>query len=99
MNAPTAILTIKWLARDTLGQAMASGVFWLMLTISAVCIRTMLEHPARGRVNDSPWGPHGGAARRRPESGRGRAEWRGRDQRGDRRSLWGLSGQDGPGPR
>jgi ABC-type transport system involved in multi-copper enzyme maturation permease subunit len=38
MNAPTAILTITWLARDTLRQALASGVFWLMLTISAVCI-------------------------------------------------------------
>jgi ABC-type transport system involved in multi-copper enzyme maturation permease subunit len=38
MNAPTAILTITWLARDTLRQALASGVFWLMLTISAICI-------------------------------------------------------------
>jgi ABC-type transport system involved in multi-copper enzyme maturation permease subunit len=49
MNAPTAILTITWLARDTLRQALASGVFWLMLTVSAICIVFCLSiHPVGG---------------------------------------------------
>lgn len=37
MNLPTAILTIRWMFRDTLRQALASGVFWLMLAVSLLC--------------------------------------------------------------
>ncbi|HLJ94742.1 MAG TPA: ABC transporter permease subunit [Gemmataceae bacterium] len=37
MNLPIAILTIRWMFRDTLRQALASGVFWLMLCVSLVC--------------------------------------------------------------
>jgi ABC-type transport system involved in multi-copper enzyme maturation permease subunit len=56
MNLPIAIVTIRWMFRDTLRQAMASGVFWLMLSVSLVCTlfcfsagiqggRTSLERP------------------------------------------------------
>jgi ABC-type transport system involved in multi-copper enzyme maturation permease subunit len=32
-----AVLTIRWMFRDTLRQALASGVFWLLLGISLLC--------------------------------------------------------------
>jgi hypothetical protein len=34
MNLPTALLTIRWMFRDTLQQALASGIFWFMLAVS-----------------------------------------------------------------
>jgi hypothetical protein len=37
MNLPTAILTIRWMFRDTLRQAFASGVFWLLIGVSLLC--------------------------------------------------------------
>jgi ABC-type transport system involved in multi-copper enzyme maturation permease subunit len=37
MNLPTAILTIRWMFRDSLRQALASGVFWLLLAVSLLC--------------------------------------------------------------
>jgi hypothetical protein len=36
MNLPTAILTIRWMFHDTLRQALASGVFWLLLGVSVL---------------------------------------------------------------
>jgi ABC-type transport system involved in multi-copper enzyme maturation permease subunit len=37
MNLPTALLTIRWMFRDTLRQALASGIFWFMLAVSLLC--------------------------------------------------------------
>ena len=37
MNLPIAILTIRWMFRDTLRQALTSGVFWLLLAVSLLC--------------------------------------------------------------
>jgi ABC-type transport system involved in multi-copper enzyme maturation permease subunit len=37
MTPSAALLTVRWLVRDTFRQALASGVFWLMLGVSAVC--------------------------------------------------------------
>ncbi len=42
MNAPAAVFTIRWLIRDTFRQALSSGIFWLMLGITAVCIAVCL---------------------------------------------------------
>jgi hypothetical protein len=42
MNAPAAVFTIRWLIRDTFRQARASGIFWLMLGLTAVCIAVCL---------------------------------------------------------
>ncbi len=36
MTASAAWLTVRWLARDTFRQALASGVFWLVLAVTAV---------------------------------------------------------------
>jgi hypothetical protein len=38
MDLPTAILTIRWMFRDTLRQSLASGIFWLMLGVSVLSI-------------------------------------------------------------
>ena len=38
MNLPTAILTIKWMVLDTFRQSLASRLFWVMLSISVICI-------------------------------------------------------------
>ena len=38
MNLPLAILTIRWSVRDTFLQALSSGILWLMLSVSALCI-------------------------------------------------------------
>jgi ABC-type transport system involved in multi-copper enzyme maturation permease subunit len=43
MTASHVILTIRQLARDTLRQSLASGIFWVMLTISGVCILLCLS--------------------------------------------------------
>src|SRR5438105_2280042 len=37
MNLPIAILTIRWMFRDTMRQALSSGVFWLILGVTLVC--------------------------------------------------------------
>src|SRR5438132_3956714 len=37
MNLPMAILTIRWMFPDTMRQALASGVFWLILSVTLVC--------------------------------------------------------------
>jgi ABC-type transport system involved in multi-copper enzyme maturation permease subunit len=38
MNLPTALLTIKWMIRDTFRQSLASRLFWVLLGISVICI-------------------------------------------------------------
>ena len=47
MNAPAVLLVIRWLVRDTFRQARASGISWLMLTISvlsiALCFSVRIE--------------------------------------------------------
>ena len=43
MTASNVILTIRQLARDTFRQSLASGIFWVMLGISAVCILVCLS--------------------------------------------------------
>ena len=42
MNAPAALFTIRWLVKDTFRQSMSTGIFWLMLGITAVCIAVCL---------------------------------------------------------
>ena len=48
MDAPAALLTIAWLIRDTFRQAQASGIFWLMLGISILCIVLCLSVGIKG---------------------------------------------------
>jgi hypothetical protein len=38
MTPSETIYAVRWLVRDTFRQALASRVFWIMLTVSAVCI-------------------------------------------------------------
>ena len=38
MNLPAALFAITWLIRDTFRQALAGRTFWVMLTVSLVCI-------------------------------------------------------------
>src|SRR5205823_2783188 len=42
MNLPAALLSIRWLVRDTFRQSLATGVFWAMLAVSALCILVCL---------------------------------------------------------
>jgi hypothetical protein len=37
MTPSAALLTVRWLVRDTFRQALSGGVFWLMLGVTAVC--------------------------------------------------------------
>src|SRR5689334_18753680 len=43
-----SLTTIGWLVRDTLRQARASGICWLLLGISAVCILVCLTLAVEG---------------------------------------------------
>jgi hypothetical protein len=38
MNFPPIFTVLRWLIRDTFAQARASGILWLMLTVSTICI-------------------------------------------------------------
>jgi hypothetical protein len=38
MTASAALLTVRWLVRDTFRQALASGVLWLMVGVTAVTV-------------------------------------------------------------
>ena len=51
MNLSAAIYAIGWLVRDTFRQARASGVFWLMLGVSALCIAFCLSVGVRGTAS------------------------------------------------
>jgi hypothetical protein len=48
MNAPAALLAVRWLVWDTFRQAQASAVFWLMLAVSLVCVLFCLLTPIDG---------------------------------------------------
>jgi hypothetical protein len=48
MNAAAALVTIRWLVRDTFRQSLASGIFWLMLGISAVSVGVCLSVTPQG---------------------------------------------------
>lgn len=48
MNLPTALLTIKWMIRDTFRQSLASRLFWVLLGISAICILFCLSVSVEG---------------------------------------------------
>src|SRR5271157_3485966 len=50
MNLGAAIYAIRWLIRDTFRQARASGVAWLMLTVSGLCILLCLSAGIQGDV-------------------------------------------------
>jgi len=43
-----ALTSIWWLIRDTFRQALASGIFWLMLAVSALCMLWCLFVPPAG---------------------------------------------------
>jgi ABC-type transport system involved in multi-copper enzyme maturation permease subunit len=43
MTLANVILAIRQLARDTFRQSLASGIFWVMLTISGICILVCLS--------------------------------------------------------
>jgi hypothetical protein len=51
MNLSAAIYAIRWLVRDTFRQARASGVFWLMLGVSGVCILFCLSVSVHGPLS------------------------------------------------
>jgi ABC-type transport system involved in multi-copper enzyme maturation permease subunit len=38
MDAPAALYALRWLIRDTFRQTMSSRVFWIMLSLSLLCI-------------------------------------------------------------
>ncbi|HEV3263860.1 MAG TPA: hypothetical protein VG013_43900 [Gemmataceae bacterium] len=38
MNLPAALFVTRWLVRDTFRQALAARTFWLMLSVSVLCI-------------------------------------------------------------
>ncbi|HKB38975.1 MAG TPA: ABC transporter permease subunit [Gemmataceae bacterium] len=42
MTFPSALFVIRWLVRDTFRQALANGIFWLMLGVSLICIAVCL---------------------------------------------------------
>src|SRR5262249_760940 len=43
MTAPDVLVSIRHLARDTFRQSLASGICWIMLIVSAVCILVCLS--------------------------------------------------------
>ncbi len=38
MSLPETLYVLRWLVRDTFRQALASRIFWVMLSVSALCI-------------------------------------------------------------
>lgn len=57
MNLPTALFAVRWLARDTFRQARASGVFWAMLLVTAVCTATCASMAIVGEPEHLPLRP------------------------------------------
>ena len=43
MTLPAALFAVRWLVRDTFRQALASGVFWLMLGVTGICTAVCLS--------------------------------------------------------
>jgi ABC-type transport system involved in multi-copper enzyme maturation permease subunit len=56
MKSPEAIYTLRWLIRDTFRQALASGIFWLMLLVTLMCTAVCLSVTV---VGDAPLGFQG----------------------------------------
>ena len=54
MNLPAVVFVTRWRARDTMRQACASGIFWLLLGITLVCTLLCLTLGIRG---DRPMAP------------------------------------------
>jgi ABC-2 family transporter protein len=43
MTPPAALFAIRWLVRDTFRQALATGIFWLMLAVTVLCVVACLS--------------------------------------------------------
>lgn len=43
MNLSSTLFVLRWLVRDTFRQARASGIYWLMLGVSGMCIAVCLS--------------------------------------------------------
>ncbi len=56
MDAPTVMRVIWWLVRDTFHQARASGILWLMLGVSGLCIFFCLSVSVSGGTTVYPRG-------------------------------------------
>lgn len=54
MNLPLAITTVRCLARDTFRQALASGLFWLMASITLLGVVFCLSVTVEGDANLQP---------------------------------------------
>ncbi len=48
MNLSSSIYAIRWLVRDTFRQANASGITWVMLSVTALCILVCLSVGVQG---------------------------------------------------
>jgi ABC-type transport system involved in multi-copper enzyme maturation permease subunit len=78
MSPARSLSVVAWLVRDTFRQARASGIFWLMLAVSVVCVAVCLtarevpapepepEPPAPQPVRKGPTQADASLARRNP---------------------------------
>src|SRR5262249_55399906 len=48
MTVPQFIYALRWLVRDTFRQALSSGIVWLMLTVTVVCVLLCLSMSVEG---------------------------------------------------
>lgn len=51
MNLPAALYAVRWMIRDTFRQARASGIVWVMLVVSILCILLCLSIGTTGPKN------------------------------------------------
>ena len=51
MNTRRTVATVKQLIRDTFRQAWASGISWMMLAVTAICVVLCLSVSVSGDVN------------------------------------------------
>ena len=54
MNARAGLSALRWLVRDTFRQSQASGIFWIMLAFSAICMVFCLSVSVDGGDNLRP---------------------------------------------
>ena len=54
MNARSSLGLVKQLIRDTFRQACASGICWMMLAVTAICVVFCLSVNVSGDVV-APW--------------------------------------------
>lgn len=57
MNLPIALLTIRWMIRDTFRQSLASRLFWVMLGFNALFILLCLSVKIEGEEVQLPLSP------------------------------------------